>query len=80
MKIELESYDYYFEPSGQQAMMVANGHNGMHATHPFNLEENFLHILGKTHLIKYTHLEVPIFVAVENGYGAKLSSKLTDDE
>lgn len=59
MKIELDQYDYYYEPSGQQAMMVANGHNGLHATHPFNLEENFLHILGKTHLIKYTLFEVP---------------------
>lgn len=47
MKIELEPYEYYYEPSGQQAMMVANGHSGLHATHPFNLEENFLHILGK---------------------------------
>lgn len=47
MKIELEPYDYYYEPIGQQAMMVANGHNGLHATHPFNMEENFLHILGK---------------------------------
>lgn len=52
MKIELDQYEYYYEPSGQQAMMVANGHNGLHATHPFNLEENFLHILGKNHLIK----------------------------
>lgn len=52
MKIELEPYDYCYEPSGQQAMMVANGHNGMHASYPFNLEDNFLHILGKTHSIK----------------------------
>lgn len=48
MKKELESYDYYYEPSAQQAMMVANGLNPMHTVHPFNLEENFLHILGKT--------------------------------
>lgn len=48
MKKELESYDYYYESSAQQAMMVANGLNSMQTVHPFNLEDNFLHILGKT--------------------------------
>ncbi|XP_055300566.1 transcription factor HNF-4 homolog isoform X3 [Sitodiplosis mosellana] len=46
MKKELVPYDYYYESSGQSAMMVANGHAGLHPMHhPFNLEDNFLHIL-----------------------------------
>lgn len=48
MKKELVPYDYYYETNGQSAMMVANGHAGLHPMHhPYNLEENFLHILGK---------------------------------
>lgn len=49
MKKELVPYDHYYETNGQSAMMVANGHPGLHPMHhhPFNLEDNFLHILGK---------------------------------
>ena len=49
MKKEPVPYDYYYETNGQSAMMVANGHAGLHPMHhhPYNLEENFLHILGK---------------------------------
>lgn len=51
MKKELNPYDYYYESSGQSAMMVANGHPGLHPMHhPYNLEDNFLHILGKNQL------------------------------
>lgn len=54
MKKELNTYDYYYEPNTQPAMMVANGHAGFHTVHPFNLEDEFLHILGKNR-INYTN-------------------------
>lgn len=51
MKKELVPYEYYYDSNGQSAMMVANGHTGLHPMHhPFNLEDNFLHILGKNQL------------------------------
>lgn len=58
MKKELNPYDYYYESSGQSAMMVgmvANGHNGLHTMHhPFNLEDNFLQILGKNESLDFS--------------------------
>lgn len=51
MKKELNPYDYYYDSNSQSAMMVANGHTGLHTMHhPFNLEDNFLQILGKKRL------------------------------
>lgn len=52
MKKEPIPYDYYYETiSPVPAMMVANGHVGMHSMHhPFNLEDNFLQILGKHYI------------------------------
>ncbi|XP_031624352.1 hepatocyte nuclear factor 4-gamma isoform X2 [Contarinia nasturtii] len=46
MRSDPINYEYYGELNEASAMMVANGHSGLHPMHnPFNLEENFLHIL-----------------------------------
>lgn len=50
MKKELNTYDYYYEPNAQPTMMVANGHGGFHTVTPFDLQDEFLHILGKNRL------------------------------
>lgn len=59
MKKELNPYDYYYESNGQQPMMVANGHQAMAAIHhPFNMQENFLQILGKHRFIIQCQIHV----------------------
>lgn len=62
MKKELVPYDYYYESVDQDQMMssvVANGHMGLHPMHPFNMEDNFLQILGKNYidLCRYSNVE-----------------------
>lgn len=51
MRVEPPAYNVFYNEPHQISnnMMVANGHPGLHLMHnPFqNLEENFLHILGK---------------------------------
>lgn len=52
MKKELNPYDYYYDSNAQPPMMVANGDQVMAAIHhPFNMQENFLQILGKHRFI-----------------------------
>lgn len=67
MKKELNTYDYYYEPSTQPTMMVANGHAGFHTVHPYNLEDEFLHILGKNHNnLNYCHNATNVRDACKN--------------
>lgn len=54
MKKELNPYDYYYDTNTQPAMMVANGHQAMAAIHhPFSMQDSFLQILGKHHIILF---------------------------
>lgn len=57
MKKDPIPYDYYYDSSNQSTMMVANGHalHSMH--HSYNLDDNFLQILGKKKIIQYSYVE-----------------------
>lgn len=58
MKKELVPYDYMYYDSSVQPMMppIVNGHGAVHPMHyhnnPFNMEENFLQILGKNKFVE----------------------------